>query len=567
MTLKKKWNNSAALRLLGSALLNALVLACMLLIVAPGFESNDDQTLAAFVDGQMAVKDAHIPYMNYVLTNLLKAIYTAGGDSLPWFTLLQYALLFAGFTALGWIFFERLRAWQGALVSIAVLVLIGVDSYTIISYTKTAAVCTVCGLALMLHAMEFMPRGRRALPLTAGAVLTLFGAMLRFMEFLPCAALMSVLGLRYIWGVLAGKERAKKAGEIVRYILPFAAVLLLAAGLYAFDGAVWSRGDWGVYRSFDGSRIALTDYGVPDYGDMPEVYDGLGLTENAAELLGGGNYYDPDVFTKETMDALCEARDELRPAPGLGECLGRLLDTCALRFFEHPPVYLLLLVFMLWLACGEHDLRGWFTFAAGLGLFCLFYIYLIRRGRYLIDRVDMGLFMSVITVMLWTLDKKRFDNERVLGAAVLAGALFLSFWYSRSGYRFGKYSVLEDKSPYKQAVDTLLADGEHLYLCKVDPLDKAIYSAFETAPDGYWDRIILMGGWLTQHPHVAATLSDYGVVNPYRDAVDNERVYIIDDDIALTVRYINEYYDPDASAELVEPLSEETGLDIYRIVK
>ena len=96
----------------------------------------------------------------------------------------------------------------------------------------------------------------------------------------------------------------------------------------------------------------------------------------------------------------------------------------------------------------------------------------------------MGLFMSVITVMLWTLDKKRFDNERVLGAAVLAGALFLSFWYSRSGYRFGKYSVLEDKSPYKQAVDTLLADGEHLYLCKVDPLDKAIYSAFETAPDG-----------------------------------------------------------------------------------
>ena len=49
--------------------------------------------------------------------------------------------------------------------------------------------------------------------------------------------------------------------------------------------------------------------------------------------------------------------------------------------------------------------------------------------------------------------------------------------------------------------------------------------------------------------------------------MDNERVYIIDDDIALTVRYINEYYDPDASAELVEPLSEETGLDIYRIVK
>ena len=60
-------------------------------------------------------------------------------------------------------------------------------------------------------------------------------------------------------------------------------------------------------------------------------------------------------------------------------------------------------------------------------------------------------------------------------------------------------------------------------------------------------------------------MADYGVVNPYRDIVDKDNVYIIDDDIDLTIRFINEYYDPDASAELVEPLSSETGLEIYRI--
>ena len=92
-----------------------------------------------------------------------------------------------------------------------VLVLIGVDSYTCISYTKTAAVCTIAGLALMLHAMESPQKGRRALPVILGGVLAIFGAMLRFMEFLPCAALMSVLGLRYIWGVLADKGYREKA--------------------------------------------------------------------------------------------------------------------------------------------------------------------------------------------------------------------------------------------------------------------------------------------------------------------------------------------------------------------
>jgi len=54
-------------------------------------------------------------------------------------------------------------------------------------------------------------------------------------------------------------------------------------------------------------------------------------------------------------------------------------------------------------------------------------------------------------------------------------------------------------------------------------------------------------------------------VNPCRDIVGKDNVFIIDDDIDLTIRFINEYYDPDASAELVEPLSTETGLEIYRI--
>ena len=135
MTLKEKWNSGAKLRLLGAVLLNALVLACILAFITPGFESNDDQTLAAFVDGQMSVKDAHIPYMNYVLTNLLKGLYLLG-DTLPWFTVLQYVLLFAGFTALTLIMFERLRAWQGAVLTVMALVLIGVDSYTCISYSN-----------------------------------------------------------------------------------------------------------------------------------------------------------------------------------------------------------------------------------------------------------------------------------------------------------------------------------------------------------------------------------------------------------------------------------------------
>ena len=62
-------------------------------------------------------------------------------------------------------------------------------------------------------------------------------------------------------------------------------------------------------------------------------------------------------------------------------------------------------------------------------------------------------------------------------------------------------------------------------------------------------------------------LARYGVKNPYRDCIGNDRVYLIEDDIELTLRYLREHYDPQAAAELVEPLSSETGLAVYRILK
>ena len=61
-------------------------------------------------------------------------------------------------------------------------------------------------------------------------------------------------------------------------------------------------------------------------------------------------------------------------------------------------------------------------------------------------------------------------------------------------------------------------------------------------------------------------LKKYGVENPYRDIVNNNKVYIIEDNIELSLSHIHEFYDKNARAELVEPMSSDTGLEIYRIV-
>ena len=94
-----------------------------------------------------------------------------------------------------------------------------------------------------------------------------------------------------------------------------------------------------------------------------------------------------------------------------------------------------------------------------------------------------------------------------------------------------------------------------------------LWSPFEPYPQGYWDRIVLLGGFDCGHPTIMDNLRLYGVENPYRDCIGNERVYLIEDDIELTLRYLREHYDPGARAVPARALSRETGLSIYRILK
>ena len=133
--LSSKWNESRLLRLLAALTLNAVVLGFIVLIVNVGFESNDDLTLAAFVDGQMSNPNAHIPYINYLYALLMKLVYDVFGRGVAWYTVAQYKFLFLSFAALSFVMYERLRFWQGTVLSVILLLFFGVDVYTIISYT------------------------------------------------------------------------------------------------------------------------------------------------------------------------------------------------------------------------------------------------------------------------------------------------------------------------------------------------------------------------------------------------------------------------------------------------
>jgi hypothetical protein len=132
---------------------------------------------------------------------------------MAWFAIGQYKFLFLSFTALSFVLFERLRFWQGAVLSVIILVFFGVDVYTIISYTKTAGVCAMGGMLLIIHAMAYVQhKGWRIGLNIAGIILCLVGFMLRPLEFLPCFGLMAVLCLRWLYDLLFTSKLAFEIG-------------------------------------------------------------------------------------------------------------------------------------------------------------------------------------------------------------------------------------------------------------------------------------------------------------------------------------------------------------------
>jgi hypothetical protein len=164
------------------------------------------------------------------------------------------------------------------------------------------------------------------------------------------------------------------------------------------------------------------------------------------------------------------------------------------------------------------------------------------------------------------MDEKRLEPEKLTLAAVLLLSLFLTWRANRPWCYYDSHNTIEDKSAEKAAVARLLEDEEHLYLVKIWAIDHQLYTPLETPPALFSEKLLLLGGWSMNHPEIRRILEDWRLENPYRDLVNREDIRLIDHEIGRTVDYIRMAHDPGAEAEAIEPLSGETGLQIYRIV-
>ena len=554
----EQWMDRQTRTIWFACFLNVLVLAVMLILLRPAYETNDDISISMIVNGAWGVRDIHVICQNYLLGILYTALYSIGNGMIPWYALIQFALAFAALTTVTVVIFRRIEKHGAFLVNGILLIYFGYECYIRMQYTKTAGILLGAGVFLLFYEIE---KEKTSVPAVIwGCFLAVFGSLYRFEEAAVCCVLMAGIGFYLL--ITARQWGAQMPKKLLTLFAVFGITGGLMVGCELMDQHLYaSDSRWNAYMQYNEYRSNLTDYSMPSYDDYEEAYKELGITKTAYRIFRSGlNFYDPDVYSLDTLKKM----DEMRPRNQLSRALAE-------NFLKEFPVgYVKITVFLgflllafLWLFWRKSEKLVWLVVAYEILAMGLIDFYLYYEGRYLENRVEVGMWFAISLVVIWFLDSAKMHLNRQL-VLIALGCLLIanqSTWKSR--WRGLSEQEVRDQKYLREGFEDIVSvDPDGLYLAKLGTITYTGYGMFSPVPEGTFENVVWYGGWEMGNPLWVDKMAEYHVTNPYRDLIDQEHVYIVDDKIDLTLKYIKEYYQKDVEAELVK---KSTYLKVYRI--
>ena len=535
---------------------NLLILGAMAAFMRPSFETNDDIVFAELGSGLRGVKDAHLVFQNYGLGMIYRLLYGVTGR-LPWYTIVQYMILFAAFTVVTYVLISRLGEISGLCLFVILACGFGYEGYIHLQFTKTAGIAAAAAVLLLLHLLEQEKYSWWGI--AGGILLAVIAYMYREDQFWASCGLMAGAGLLFLFDLR--KYRNKKLRRLGICVLTFGVLLLSVFGVDRWDSSKYRSAEWKEYQEFNQLRSELLDYGFPDYDSNQEIYEELGISREAYELYKSWNFNDTEKFDTEVMKKLVDLKQKRPLTIRTVTAFLRRFPSDLLRM---PMFYFFAVFAVLWLLCGKKDVFSVISVLAECLLLVAVYFYLYYQGRYMVNRVDVGLWFSVCLVMLWIFSsgEVRYMNTKV-SVLLCMICVALGQFMMYKDWRLATSSIPEARVSQRAVLETIGTDKEHVYLAKSGMLSEIVcYGPFDRMPENLLDNVYWFGGWECRTPGYTGAMEAHGIINPYRDVVNNETIYLVDDNIDLTLKYIRQYYAENAQAVFVKTIG---NVDVYQI--
>lgn len=535
---------------------NLLILGAMAATMRPSFETNDDIVFAELGSGLRGVKDAHLIFQNYGLGMIYRFLYAVTGR-LPWYTIVQYMILFVAFTAITYVLVSRLGEISGLCLFVILVCGFGYEGYVHLQFTKTAGIAAAAAVFLLFYLLE--QKKYSWWGIIVGVLLAVIAYMYREDQFWASCGLMAGAGLLFLFELR--KYRNKKLRRLGICVLTFGVLLLSVFGVDRWDSSKYRSAEWEEYQEFNQLRSELLDYGFPDYDSNQEIYEELGISREAYELYKSWNFNDTEKFDTEVMKKLVDLKQKRSLTIRTVTAFLRRFPSDLLRM---PMFYFFAVFAVLWLLCGKKDVCSVISVLAECLLLVAVYFYLYYQGRYMVNRVDVGLWFSVCLVMLWIFSSGEVRYMNIKTSVLLCMiCVALGQFMMHKDWRIATASIPEARVSQRAVLETIGTDKEHVYLAKSGMLSEIVcYGPFDRMPENLLDNVYWFGGWECRTPGYTRAMEAHGIKNPYRDVVNNQNIYLVDDNIDLTLKYIRQYYAENAEAVFVKTIG---NVDVYQI--
>ena len=526
------------------------------------FETNDDTTLAQIVHGSFSTYggyNSHLVFINILWGRFIKLLLTVL-PRVPWYALAQIVIVGLSFWAITWMMLRSLGVFFGGFSTALLWLLFGYQYFTCIQFSKTAGIAVTTGLLMVFLCFT---EKRHWSQYVIGGAFVLLGSFYRFRVFEMLLVIWFGVGVYYL--LLTLKERDK--GRIKKLVGVFAAIIILCFACEAVDGLLYARVPaWKEYVEYNNLRAELMDYGFPDYNENQALYESLGISSEDLDQYKMWEFGDPDRFTIDIMKQLVA----LRKLPEVNSTyIVQAFKELAkgLTQYSYAAGLWIAVLFCL-LSYRKKDSGEYLLFLYECLAFTGIQFFLFFQGRFLVNRIDVSLFLSAMVVLLFfSRGSDELINRRKLSLGIAGAVLCVSLPTYVSNYLDDK-AQLQEKSN-TELVELITEDKSHLYLSSSvsDGVPDMYYSIWRAPKPAEYSNIYYLGGWRTHSPLVDDVGVYYGIDNPFRDSVDNPyTLYVSNSEwyMAQRLAYIQRHYAPNASMVCVK--NTQDGYSIYRVI-
>jgi len=554
MDIKPKLSKIKSSTVLPLLLVNLVFAAICLLFCHAHFENNDDFVMMGVVSGLFGSPDPHMVFINIFLGKFLAFLYSID-RSIPWYVIGQVLTIFLSCFLISYVILDNKPSDKRRYICLGLFyVFFAYECYVNIQFTKTGGIAAIAGLALIVRNVT---KEKISYPqIVFGFVLSVIGSMIRFNSFMIALSAAGAFYLVYLY------FRRPKLKRIVIISVILAAAGAFSLGLRLYDTYVYEHTDgWDTYREYNLERAKFLDRPMPAFSENRDLYDSLDISANDIFLFSHWTFDDPDFCTLELMEKV----DSEKKSPSISSYPGILFKKILPGYLKYSFMIGLILVSLFVFYQEKRNLL--LLIPASFAM--LFYnIVFITIERYLVRRVDLVIAVSLF-VMFCLFLKDREEEEKIKPSffvILVAASLALNIGTITTDVTGKDREMTEEKQEYRDLYDRMYEDKEHIYLTQTLS-DKAypIYQLTDSYPEGYYGNTYWLGEWLTRSPIYNDILDEYDISNPFKDAVDNELVYMVSNDFYMSrlLRYVREHYCPEVEAEVMETTGE---LIVFRLV-